>query len=102
MFGKAPLATTTLACRAGGAFTCRGAEPGFLQSRVEMPTPLAPEEAPARAERLGRAGKEGRKEGSKRASRPDFFRKEVTAFGSPAPLCLRAPDPVSRRHGLTL
>ena len=46
--------------RLPGAFTCWGVESGFLKCGVEMPTPLSPEEAPARGESLGRR-EEGRK-----------------------------------------
>ena len=40
------------------AFTCWGVGLGFLKCPTEMPTPLAPEEAPARRESRGRQ-KEG-------------------------------------------
>lgn len=83
LFSKRPGLQVRGACWEGCGVPSRaGRCRGFLKCRVEMPTPLARGEAPARGEFLGR-----RKEGRKHASRPDFFRGEVTVFGNPAPPC---------------
>lgn len=63
---------------------------GFLKCRVEIPTPLARGEAPARGEFLGR-----RKEGRKHASRPDFFSWRSHGLWEPCPTLLLAPWPPS-------
>lgn len=80
----------------GYAFTCWGVGLGFLKCPMETPTPLAPEEAPARRESRGR-----RKEGSAPRD-PAFSVARRRPFG-PLPRSVSlSPPPASRAEPLIL
>lgn len=80
----------------GYAFTCWGVGLGFLKCPMETPTPLAPEEAPARRESRGR-----RKEGSAPRD-PAFSVARRRPFGPLPPSVSLSPPPASRAKPLIL